>query len=142
KFPGHLQPKVPLWGELDESDPMVSEKQIDAAADHGVTSFHYDWYWDFVHPRDYKERDPIFEGPFLHRPLEECFLKARNRDRLTFSIMWANHTVLSRERFDAMTDYIIEKYFVEPNYFKIDGKLYFSIYEINTLIKGLGGIAE
>ncbi|SFT14376.1 glycoside hydrolase family 99-like domain-containing protein [Paenibacillus sp. BC26] len=131
-FAGHEQPKVPLWGELDESDPAVSEKQIDAAADHGITSFIYDWYWDMGGG----------EGPFLHRALEDGFLQAPNRDRLRFGIMWANHNEVSRERFDAMTDYLIIRYFNEPNFLKIEGKLYFSIYECHTLIKGLGGIAE
>lgn len=130
RFPGHEQPKVPLWGELDESDPAVSEKQIDAAADHGITSFLYDWYWDMGGG----------EGPFLHRALEDGFLQANNRDRLRFGIMWANHNEVSRERFDAMTDYLIIKYFNEPNFLRIEGKLYFSIYECHTLIKGLGSI--
>ncbi|NBD24542.1 glycoside hydrolase family 99-like domain-containing protein [Paenibacillus glycinis] len=131
-FPGHAQPKVPLWGELDESDPAVSEKQIEAAADHGVTSFIYDWYWDMGGG----------EGSFLHRALEDGFLQAGNRDRLRFGIMWANHNEVARERFDAMTDYLIIRYFKEPNFLKLDGKLYFSIYECHTLIKGLGGIEE
>jgi hypothetical protein len=130
RFPGHEQPKTPLWGELDESDPRVSEKQIDAAADHGITSFLYDWYWDLQGA----------EGPFLHRALEEGFLQANNRDRLRFGIMWANHNELNRERFEAMTDYLIERYFGEPNFLKIDGKPYFSIYETHTLVAGLGGI--
>ncbi|SFJ41527.1 Glycosyltransferase WbsX [Paenibacillus sp. UNC496MF] len=129
-FPGHEQPKVPLWGELDESDPAVSEKQIAAAADHGVTSFIYDWYWDMGGG----------EGPFLHRALEDGFLQAGNRDRLRFGIMWANHNEVSRERFDAMADYLIIRYFNEPNFLKLDGKLYFSIYECHTLINGLGGV--
>mgnify|MGYP003340779711 FL=1 len=36
RFPGHQQPKVPLWGYEDESDPKVMERKIAAAADHGV----------------------------------------------------------------------------------------------------------
>ena len=31
RFPGHQQPKVPLWGYEDESDPNVMAKKIDAA---------------------------------------------------------------------------------------------------------------
>ena len=45
RFEGHYQPKVPLWGyELDD-DPQVMEKWIDAATDHGVNVFIFDWYW-------------------------------------------------------------------------------------------------
>src|SRR5690349_14174824 len=39
KFPGHRQPKVPLWGYEDESHPKVMAKKIDAAADHAIDFF-------------------------------------------------------------------------------------------------------
>jgi len=31
KFPGHRQPRVPLWGYQNEADPRVMEQHIDAA---------------------------------------------------------------------------------------------------------------
>src|SRR5690242_6329508 len=65
RFPGHRQPKVPLWGRHDESRPAVAAQQIAAAADHGITGFIYDWYWDE-------------DGPFLNRALEQGFLQAGN----------------------------------------------------------------
>lgn len=79
RFPGHRQPKVPVWGYEDEADPGVMAKKIDAAADHGVDCFIFDWYWYDDH------------GAYLHRALEEGFLRAPNNDRLKFAIMWANH---------------------------------------------------
>ncbi len=45
KFPGHKWPRKPLWGYVNEADPYVMEMQINAAADHGVNVFIYDWYW-------------------------------------------------------------------------------------------------
>jgi len=45
RFPGHQQPKVPLWGHEDEDDPAVMARKIDAAADYGVDAFIFDWYW-------------------------------------------------------------------------------------------------
>jgi hypothetical protein len=39
RFPGHQQPKVPLWGYLDESDAKVMARKIAAAADHGIDAF-------------------------------------------------------------------------------------------------------
>lgn len=133
RFPGHQQPKVPLWGYLDESDPRTSQKQIDAAADHGVDVFIYDWYWDFA---------GTGTGPFLQNALEKGFLHAPNRDRLKFALMWANHREVDRPTWETITDYIIEKYFSQPNYWTIDGGYYFSIYELHTFIKGLGGRQE
>lgn len=146
RFPGHQQPKVPFWGHENEADPAVMAKKIDAAADHGVNHFIFDWYW-------------YNDGPFLERGLEEGFLKAANNHRLKFAIMWANHDWLdimpakrtgkptlqypgavSRETFDRVTDHVISRYFSHPSHWNIDGCPYFSIYELTPLIRGLGGL--
>lgn len=148
RFEGHDQPRIPLWGYGDEADPKVMEKKIDAAADHGITAFIFDWYY-------------YNEGIALERCLHEGFLQAKNRNRLKFAIMWANHDyvdlfpasigkpktlwnhgAVTRETFVKATDLVIEKYFSQPNYWKIDGKPYFSIYELHTLMKGLGGAEQ
>jgi hypothetical protein len=39
-----------------------------------------------------------------------------------------------------LTDYIIDQYFKKPNYWTIDGKPYFSVFDAPALINGLGGI--
>jgi hypothetical protein len=44
-YPGHHQPKIPSWGYFDESDPEWSAQEIDLAANHGITTFLFDWYW-------------------------------------------------------------------------------------------------
>jgi len=53
-------------------------KKIDAGADYGIDAFIFDWY----HYDD---------GPFLKRPIDEGFLKAKNNGRIKFAFMWANH---------------------------------------------------
>lgn len=149
RFKGHEQPKVPTWGYFNEADPKWAAKEIDLAADNGIDCFIYDWYW-------YSNT-----GPYLQEGLEKGFLKAPNRSRLKFALMWANHDWLNiqpatfdkgrvkltegevtKELWDTISTYIVEKYFKQPNYWKIDGKPYFSIYEIITFINGLGGIKE
>ena len=147
RFEGHQQPKVPLWGYEDEADPKVMEKKIDAAADHGVDCFLFDWYW-------FEDRS------FLSRCLEEGYMKAKNNHRTKFALMYANHkrwgnihpTLLSNAgnycmecivdepTFAKATDYCIEKYFSHPSYWRVNGGLYFSFYELDTLIKSLGGM--
>lgn len=146
RFPGHAQPKVPLWGHEDEADPDVMAKKIAAAAHHGLNHFLFDWYW-------------YDDGPFLNRALDEGFLNAPNNDRLEFALMWANHDwcdihpakfsgpknllypgAVTRETFDAIVEVVIEKYFSHPSYMKIDGCPYFSIYELMTLMQSLGGL--
>ena len=145
RFPGHVQPKVPLWGHDDEADPKAMERRIAAAADHGIDHFIFDWYY-------------YDDGPFLQRALDEGFLRAANNDRLGFALMWANHDwtnihpmklgqagqllypgAVTRETFDKVVDYVIETYFIHPSYKKIDGCPYFSFYELMTLMHGLGG---
>jgi hypothetical protein len=146
RFEGHRQPKIPLWGYGDESDPEVMAQKIDAAADHGVDVFIFDWYW-------------YDDGPFLERGLDEGFLKASNNDRLKFALMWANHDwidihpakldetpellypgTVTPETFDRICDQVIEHYFKHPSHWKIDGRPYFSIYELHTFVKSFGSL--
>ncbi|MFE5321559.1 glycoside hydrolase family 99-like domain-containing protein [Paenibacillus sp. NPDC056579] len=69
-----------FMGFVNEADPHVIEMQIDAAADHGVTVFIYDWYWYDKHP-------------FLENCLNDGYLRVRNNDRVKFYLMWAKHNV-------------------------------------------------
>lgn len=140
-YDGHKQPRIPEWGWFDESDPAWMAKQIDYAADHGLTGFMFDWYW--------------YEGEqFLERPLNDAFLNAPNRNRLKFFLMWANHnwgiwpallddvsgmegnenqskkiflTIRhSEEDLRSVMEFCCEKYFRCENYWKIDGKPVYS----------------
>ena len=148
KFPGHKQPRVPTWGYVDESDPTVMEMKIDAAADHGVNTFIFDWYW-------------YENAPFLEKALTDGFLSAKNNDCVKFFLMWANHDAttlwdltqshernviwpgaVDREKFDTATDRVIRQFFGHPSYYRIDGRPVFSIYEIGTLMNGLGGMQQ
>src|SRR5271163_3640596 len=45
RFVGHQQPKTPLWGYTDESNPGAMAQKIAAAADHGINAFIFDWYY-------------------------------------------------------------------------------------------------
>ncbi len=149
KFPGHAWPRRPLWGYCNEADPTVMEMQINAAADHGVNVFIYDWYW--------------YDGrPFLEQCLNNGYLKARNNDRVKFYLMWANHDVthlwdkrisdidgniiwqaaVNRSEFEVIARRLIDKYFSHPNYYTIDDKPVFQIYDLNKLVRGLGGVEE
>lgn len=147
KFPGHVQPRVPAWGYEDETNPAAMAKKIDAAADHGVDAFIFDWY----HYND---------GPFLDRPLDEAFLNAPNAHRLKFALMWANHDwidihpakartapvllypgAVTPETFDRIADLVIDRYFKHPSYWTIEGNPYFSVYELFRLVQGFGGVA-
>ena len=147
KEENHAQPKVPEWGYVDEADPVVMDKKIETAVEYGVDVFIFDWYW--------------YEGrPFLEDCVNNGFLKANN-NRMKFYLMWANHDAttywdvdnpsidsviwpgeVDREQFNILVDRVIENYFKNPSYYKIDGEPVFCIYELNTLVRGLGGAQE
>ena len=144
RFAGHRQPRVPLWGYGDESDPVVFEKKIAAAAHSGIDAFIFDWYW-------YKD------GPFLEAALSDGYLKASNCKDLKFGVMWANHDwfdihpaklagqpalqfagAIGAEPFEAMVDRLLQL-FQHPSYMMVDGCPYFSIYELFRFVQGFGG---
>jgi hypothetical protein len=146
KLEGHSWPRKPLWGYQNEADPYVMEGQIAAAADHGVNVFIYDWYW-------YDRR------PFLENCLNDGYLRARNSSRVKFYLMWANHDAnytwdkrnshspdtvvwsgaVDRREFETIGHRITERYFAHPNYYRIEGKPVFMIYDLANLMRGLGG---
>ncbi len=148
RFEGHHQPNVPLWGYTDESKPKDMEQKIAAAADHGIDAFIFDWYY-------------YNDGPFLDAPIDKGFLKAKNNGRLKFAFMWANHDwldihpytrgtqakllypgVVTPEKFDEITTMLVKKYFSKKNYWRVDGKPYFSFYDLGNLIRGFGSLAK
>ena len=150
RFPGHYQPKQPLWGYEMDDDPKVMERWIEAATAHGVNTFIFDWYW-------------FDGGPFLEGCLDDGFLKASNNGKMNFYIMWANHDVkrnywnvhrcpdddsilwkgaTDEKNFKIIVDRVIKQYFKCPNYLKIDGCPVFSIYKFENLLATFGGSRE
>lgn len=151
RFPGHAQPKTPLWGYEDEAEPAVFARKIDAAADHGIDAFIFDWY-------------AYEDGLFLERALHEGYLGAPNNRRIKFGLMWANHDWLdifpaqpdrthpqqplhypgavSPAAFVRITGDIIAHYFKHPGYWRLNDAPYFSIYDLDRLVAGLGGAKQ
>lgn len=150
RFEGHYQPRQPLWGYELDNDPKVVEKWIDVATDHGVNVFIYDWYW--------------YEGgPYLESALNDGFLKAKNNSKMQFYIMWANHDVkhnywnyhrygddtsilwdakVDWKNYKIIVDRVINQYFKQPNYLKINGEPLFSIFSVDKLLESFNGNVE
>ena len=137
-------PHYPLWGYYDEADPVWAAKEIDLAADHGIDAWLIDWYWH--------------EGTqFYQEQLEQGMMKASNRERLKFAVMWANHDwknvyparspdlaapllpqTHSLADFEHVTNYCAEHYFSQSNYLRIDGAPVFAIFDAGKVIEQLG----
>jgi hypothetical protein len=150
RFEGHYQPRQPLWGYELDNDPEVVERWIDVATEHGVNVFVYDWYW-------------YEEGPYLESALNDGFLKAKNNSKMQFYIMWANHDVrhnywnyhrygddtsilwdakVDWKNYQIIVDRVINQYFKQPNYLKINGEPLFSVFSIHKLMESFNGSAE
>ena len=68
----------PRGGASTSRTPGGRAREIELAADHGIDVFLFDWYW--------------YSGVrLMEEALENGFLKAPNRARLKFALMWANH---------------------------------------------------
>ncbi|MDA3797769.1 MAG: glycoside hydrolase family 99-like domain-containing protein [Kiritimatiellae bacterium] len=150
-FPGHDMPRLPLLGYQDESDPKVMREHIKLAREHGINVFIMDWYW--------YENAACFE-----RQLNEGLIPALEGTDSKFFLMWANHDVtnlwdmhndtsydkadiqmtgqVDRKVLEPMFNRVIQKYLTHDNYYRIDDKPVFSIFDYPNLIKGLGGIQE
>lgn len=150
RFEGHYQPKQPLWGYEMDDDPVVVEKWIKTALAHGVNTFVYDWYW-------------FMDYQYLEGALNDGFLKAESCKDMNFYIMWANHDVvynywnyhiygdntdllfdpdLTWDQYKKIVHRIINQYFCQPNYVKFDGKPVMSIFSMDNLTRGFGGLEE
>lgn len=148
RFPGHDMPRIPLLGYQDEADPAVTRQHIELAREHGINVFIMDWYWF--------ENTPCFE-----RQLNEGLIPALKKTDSKFYLMWANHDVtnlwdmhtdtsgdvqmtgqVTRDVLEPMFDRVIRKYLTLENYYRIDDKPVFSIFDYPNLAAGLGGVEE
>ena len=147
RFPGHIQPKPPVWGYQNEAQPEVMAQKIAAAADYGVNVFIFDWYY-------------YNDGPYLDDALDEGFFHATDNARVKFALMWANHDWYDIQGYnpadnnlkllypgkvtpvtwDKICDLVITRYFKHPSYWLVDGKPYFSIYEMTQFLESFGSI--
>ena len=144
-FPGHKQPLVPTPGYLDGANPKDVETEIALAANAGIDVFLWDYYW--------------YGGKVTQEEsIEQGFLKAKNRDRMKFALMWCYHERNDQfrpglgperrrlmsldhtpEEFLGLIDHAIARYFNRPEYWRKDGKLFFSVYNAAYLLKTWGG---
>lgn len=144
RFDGHYQPQVPTLGYLDETIPENMQRSCDLATQAGIDAFLWDWYW--------------YDGAdFLNRPLNETFLTLHDPG-IKFALMWANHDWvhvfparvgqkpelvfkggIDLDEFTRMTDVIIDRYLTHPQYWRINGAAWFTIFRVNEVINGVGG---
>jgi hypothetical protein len=119
RFVRDFSNREPVWGWRDDTQEIM-ERQIDLAADNGLDFFLFCWYW-----KDNKGpiNIPAVQKDPLHTSME-MYLKAKNRNRLKYSLLIANHSgfeILGNENWASAVKYWA-KYFRDPQYMKVDGK--------------------
>jgi hypothetical protein len=134
----HLTPRLrdeffdrePVWGWRDDSLPVV-EQQIACAADHGLGFFAFDWYW----PEGAEKETPLNTGLKL-------YLQAKNKQRLEFCLMVANHGGfrIGPADWDAVTD-IWLGLFKEPTHLRVGGRPLLIFFTPRELRRAFGSSA-
>ena len=111
--------REPVWGWRADSQEIM-ERQIDLAADNGIEFFLFCWYW-----RD--TNGPInleaIENAPAHTSMK-MYLKARNKNRIKFGLLVANHQgaeIIGPDNWSKATEYWMQ-YFNDPQYVTVDGK--------------------
>lgn len=114
--------RKPVLGWYDEGQVNIAEQHIDMMANHGIDFVIYDWYWG-------KGNTPQLDHAL------NAYLKAENRNRLKFTILWANHSSVpsSKSQFESMVDYWISNYFSSKQFLQIDGKPVVYIFSMDRL---------
>jgi len=146
RFPGHVQPRLPLWGRYDDRDPIEVGRRVTLCRDHGIDALVYGFFWC--------RGKRVFEDA-----LDLGYLGSPEGATFPFAVMWANRMprrvlpvrrtdtpVIEADRqvpsdiddFVALIRWVAERYFVRANYLRVAGRAYFSIYDSTFLIGELG----
>lgn len=111
--------RTPVWGWRDDT-PELMERQIDLAADHGISYFSFCWYWadnkGAINPAAIEKDDK-------HLSMK-LFMEAENNHRMEFCLLVANHAgfeIIGEEAWKQAAEYWMTL-FKHPRYLKVEGK--------------------
>jgi hypothetical protein len=129
---------MPILGEYDSGDPIVTAKHIDWATGHGIDAFAISWWGKNL---ENPNRQVTGEHPYDLMNFENTFLTHLMINQIKFCILYENTGRLkiqnpndapeqwiqdlddSFNRDRLLSDFIyFTKYFSHPQYLKIDGK--------------------
>ncbi|MHB8969125.1 MAG: glycoside hydrolase family 99-like domain-containing protein [Pirellulaceae bacterium] len=148
--------RIPLLFDSSDKEMSYNGIQFYRASNSRVVDWHVHWMrehcvnlmlWDWYPGR---HADGTFDPTFFgNRALEIGFLGkeklggpavATNRfaETMPFAIMWTNHAPANRLG-NGLAEYIVDQFFVQPNYYKIDGKAFFPLWSPADLVSGAGG---
>ena len=114
----------PVLGYYDEGSPEVSDWEIKFMSEHGIDYEIFCWY-----PTN-SINAPIFRSPH-DEAIFDGYMNARYSDKLRFAVMWENSGAAVKTMDDwknYMVPYLIEYFFKDERYLKIDNKPLFTVW--------------
>ena len=146
RFPNHKQPRLPVDGTYDDSEPSTAQKQVGLASEYGVDFFVYGFFWS--------RGKRVFEAA-----LDNGFLGKDGGCDFPFTLMWANRmpsgvlpvkhksgpgidpgrlVYTDPDDFVELIKFLEERYFSRSNYLRIDDMPLFSIFDSTFFLRQLG----
>ncbi len=125
------------------SNPRVLDWHVHWLREHAVNLMLWDWYPQVDNAGEFA---PTFFG---NRALELGFLGKtklgaapvttnRFANTMPFAVMWTNHAPSNRIA-PGLGEYIVDQFFSQPNYYRLDDKPLLAIWSVRDLIQGAGG---
>lgn len=130
--------REPALGWYDEGAPEVTDWEIKWALEHGISFFMVCWY----RAQDNGGK-PV--QPALEHWLHEGLFRSRYGNQFKFALNFENGNrnfcgqTSERDLLENLLPFWIEKYFSRSNYLVIEGKPVLAIYNVERLVRDLGG---
>ncbi|MBM4363863.1 MAG: glycoside hydrolase family 99-like domain-containing protein, partial [Deltaproteobacteria bacterium] len=146
RFDGHPQPRLPALGRYDDRDPGAMGARLALARDHGVDGFVVGFFW-CRGKRVFEEAlDRGVLGSEVGRDAPFALMWANRMPRRVLPVRRADVPVIDPERlvssdvedFEALMALVAERYMARPNYLRVDGLPYFSIFDSTHFLRELG----
>lgn len=146
RFPGHHQPRVPLLGAYDDRDPAEVARRLELGLAHGVDAFVYGFFWCRGKRVFQDALDLGFLGSSLGGTTPFALMWANRMPRRVLPVRRSDLPVIAAERrvetdeddFEAFVGYLCDRYFTRPNYLRVDGAVYLSIFDSTFFLRELG----
>ena len=135
--------REPIWGWRDD-DISIMEEQIELASKNGIDFFAFCWYWS--DDMGSFNEEAVKSNP-RHTSLN-LFLKSKNKNKMKFCIMIANHNgaiIQGMENWRKAIDYFSENYFTESQYLSFDNKpvvIYFMPQQAQPFLLSMQDVAK
>lgn len=142
KLLNQYQDRMPIWGWRDDNIEIM-ERQIDIASKNGIDFFAFCWYYA-------DDKGPFNEKAIRAKPAHtslDLFLKAKNKNKMKFCILIANHDgakIEGEENWKRTIGYFADNYFSDSQYLTIDDKpvvIYYLPLDAQPFISSMNGEA-